>query len=146
MRCFACVAKETSAFDPLIRTMPATALALPQCTHAIPDTVISFKDSDHQDVDHVYLHVEMGALPIFAPVSSVIKSKGTRSSRMRDWVTYKWPDPNADPCLKSMRWYLLDQALEDELQRLLAPTDKRDSPFPGAHSLVYQVGVQVAGV
>ena len=45
-RCFTCVASDLHCSNPLIRTMPATVLPLPQCTHAtIPDTVISFKDS-----------------------------------------------------------------------------------------------------
>ena len=137
MRCFAyCVASDLHCSNPLIRTMPATVLPLAQCTHAIPDTVISFKDSEEKCVDHVYLNVEQGQIQIFVPVSAVIKSKGTRSMRLRDWPTYKWAsDPNCDPCLKSMRWYLLDQAFEGELIRL-APTDKRDNPFPGAHRRV----------
>ena len=46
--------------------------------------------------------------------------------------------PQLRPCLKAMRWYLLlDQAFEGELIRL-APTDKRGSPFPGAHRRVKQ--------
>ena len=82
--------------------MPATVLPLPQCTHAIPDiqssaAVISFKDSDQQPVDHVYMNVEQGQIQIFVPVAAVIKSKGTRSMRLREWATYKRADPNCDP-------------------------------------------------